>query len=36
MADFQRDSGEPEAVRRQDGGGATWPLPGSETARGNE
>ena len=36
MADYQRDSGEPEAVRRQDGGGETSPLPGSEAARGNQ
>ena len=36
MADYQRDSGEPEAVRRKDGGGETSPLPGSEAARDNE
>ena len=36
MADDQGDSGAPEAVRRQDGGGEKGPLPGSEAARGNQ
>jgi hypothetical protein len=36
MADFQRNSAKPEAERRQDGGGETSPLPGSEAAHGSE
>ncbi len=34
-SDLQRSNGEPEAVRRRDGGGETSPLPGSEAARDN-
>lgn len=32
---MSRDSGEPERVRRQDGGGERRPLPQSEENRGN-
>jgi hypothetical protein len=33
---MSRDSGEPEEVRRQDGGGERQPLPQSEANRGEE